>query len=262
MVDSVVDHNGIERKLGLIPPDEAALQLRASCQSFEDMCGSKGIDIIPMSKWENVDADFGPEFVNDQHNCSGCVGWSAAGAEMKMRAMRGMPFEDLSGAFIYSNINGGQDAGAMITHSMTALERFGVCSRSLFDYPKLYSWQVPQAAKDDAATRKAVVKFPINTIEGLYTSVKLRLPPQYGVFVGRNFNSIDSDGVVGADGGGWANHSVHGCRFRKINGTWCVSVDNSWGKWGIKGMGWAWIPVKRVFLNDAYTHGDSQWVGN
>jgi len=257
-VPSIIDHNGVVRNLSLQQPSEADLQLRASRPTAEQFLQAHGIEVIPESKWEDVDVDFGPEFFNDQQSSSGCVGWSAAGAEMRMRAMRGMPFEDLSGAFIYAHINGGQDAGASITSSMDAGTKYGYCLRSLFDLPHIYYNQVSEAAKQDAKTRQSDLCIPIDTLEQMYTFIKYRFPVQYGVFVGSNFNYF-SDGVAGYTNARYANHSVVGCRWKRINGAWCPGLDNSWGKWGPGRAGFCHVDRRAVKLGDAYAHVSGEW---
>src|SRR3954452_14615102 len=68
--------------------------------------------IIPRNKWE----PFIEKRVNvpilDQASHGQCVGYAAAAGLMLSRDELGMDFELLSGSFIYSQINGGRDAGS------------------------------------------------------------------------------------------------------------------------------------------------------
>ena len=261
---SIIDHNGIERKLGLLPIDEETKRVRASQPSFSDFAGQNGLTIYPRDQWDDLDNASlrGPEFVNDQRNCSGCVGWSAAGAEMMTRAARGMPFEKLSGAFVYAHINGGRDAGAMITHAMGAERQFGHCLESEFDYPKLYLNQIPDAVKQSALSRQSRMAYTINSLEEFFTAIMCGFYPQFGVCVGNNFNAFDTHGIAGVTSG-YANHSVCAFGMKRFGSIWCAQTGNSWGKdWGPFRSGWCWINERAIRLDDAFVHVDAEFTGD
>ncbi len=259
-VPLILDHNGNERRLGLIPPDEQALAERKKCKSFTQFLGEKGLNLIPESDWVDVDYGdfFGNEFINDQKNCSGCVGWSAAGAEMATRAAMGMPFEKLSGAFIYAHINGGRDAGAMITDSMAAGMKYGYCLESEFNYPKLFKNQIPQSAYESAAKRQSTNAYTISHDEEFFTAIMLGFFPQFGVNASGSFGRFNSDGVCGITRG-WANHSVYGRGMKKIKGNWTTYMPNSWNMWGPFGNGCAYVDRRGILLQDSYVHIASEW---
>lgn len=259
-VPKIIDHHGNERRLGLIPPNEEARAIRNKSTSLTEFLVGRGMNLIPESQWGDIDHTgfFGDEFINDQKNCSGCVGWSAAGAEMATRAAMGMPFEKLSGAFIYAHINGGRDAGAMITDSMQAGMKYGYCLESEFNYPKLFQRPIPKEAYDSAATRQATNSFTISSDEEFFTAIMLGFYPQFGVNASGSFGRFNSDGVCGITRG-WANHSVYGRGMKKIKGNWCVYMPNSWNMWGPWNNGCAYVDRRGIILDDAYVHIAGEW---
>lgn len=257
---SIIDHNGVERKLGLLPLDEQGKQLRAAQPTFSDFLSEKGMVVYQSFEWEERDnfSEFGNEFVLDQHQSSGCVGWSEAAAEMKVRARRGMPFEILSGAFTYAHINGGRDEGAQIVAAMTASRQYGHALKSEFDYPKIFLNQIPDAVKESALTRQSTLAYTINSREEFFTALMLGFVVQHGVTVGGNFNNFDQNGFAGFSGG-YANHSVHSFGCKMINNVMCPLMGNTWGPWGPWRNGNCYLQPRAVLLDDAFVHVDSEW---
>jgi len=253
-----IDHLGEERRLGLIPPDEAALEHRKLCSSFTEYCAEKGVKLIPESEWKDViRSHFDGRFNLNQKQTSGCVGYSDAAAEMKQRYSIGLPLERLSGAFSYDHINGGRDAGAMITDSMRASAKNGYCLESEYPTPRFNVNQIPELTKKSALTRQPRKAYTISSDEELFSAIMLGLFPQFGINVGGNFNNF-RNGVAGWNGG-YANHSVHGCGMKKINGVWCLEIDNTWGTaWGPFGNGHCYIDRRAIRAEDAYVRVDSE----
>lgn len=259
-VPVIIDHLGETRRLGLLPPNDEALAHRKVCGSFKEFLGANGLNLIPESDWHDVDYGqfFDDKFINNQHDCSGCVGWSAAGAEMATRAAMGMEFEKLSGAFIYAQINGGRDQGSMITDSMRAAKQYGYCLESEFNYPKLFKNQIPKSAYESAEKRQSTNAVVITTDEEFFTAIQLGFFPQFGVNASGRFGQFDSNGVCGITKG-YANHSVYARGMKKINGVWCPYMPNSWGMWGPFGNGCAYVDRRGVILSDAYVHIANEW---
>lgn len=176
---------------------------------------------------------------------------------MKTRAMRGMPFEVLSGAFSYALVNGGYDGGAQIIAARNASQKYGHCLKSLFDYPHIYWNQVPEAAKADALTRQSSLAYTIETMEEFFTALMLGFVVQHGVCASGRFSQLDADGVAGY-GGSVANHSVHSFGCKKINGVMCPLMGNTWSpSWGRGGN--CYLQPRAVLLGDAFVHVNSEW---
>jgi len=261
VIESVVDHNGVERKLGLLPETEESRKLRASMPTFSDYLAEAGLPLYSESEWtEGGDIDdFGPEFVLDQQQTSGCVGFSDAAAEMKARAMRGMEFEILSGAFAYSLVNGGYDGGAQILDACRASQSHGYARKSDFDLPHIYWYQVPESVKQDAQTRTSSLRYPINSLEEFFTALMLGYPVQHGVCASGRFNYIDENGVAGY-GGNQANHSVHSYARKRIGGVMHAIMGNTWGPWGFRRSGSCYLHPRSLILpGQAFAHVSPKW---
>src|ERR1700752_1717692 len=114
MADSVVTPDGQTVFLGKLPPDPVK---RAAFPPILQAAPE-----MPESEWKEINRrdDVGDQFMIDQSQHGSCVGFSSAGALMELRLLDGMTFQKLSGAFIYSKINGGRDDGAIISDGLTA----------------------------------------------------------------------------------------------------------------------------------------------
>ena len=253
---SIIDHNGIERKLGLLPLDDATRNLAASKPSFGDYLAENNLPLYQEEDWEEVDPEFGDEFVLDQHQTSGCVGFSEAAAEMKIRALRGMPFETLSGAFSYSLVNGGRDGGAQIIAARDAAEQHGHALESEFHLPNIYWNQVPPSVRQSALERKSRISYRINSPAEAASAILEGFIVQAGVCVGGNFNSLTREGIAGYTRG-YANHSIHLFGLKRINGEWCFKMGNTWSKnWAIRGN--CWLHKYAPIWGDSFAHVDSE----
>lgn len=202
-VPVIIDHNGNERHLGLLPPNDEALAHRKACVSFAELLEAKKLKLLPRDQYKKISrrSVFDSRFINNQQNSSGCVGWSAALCEMRARYSRGNKFERLSGAYIYAHINGGRDAGASISDSLKAGQQYGYCLESEFDLPNIYLNQIPEAAKNSALTRQAGLSYPLANAAEAFTAISIGAAIQYGYFVSRNYNSF-TNGVCGITNGG------------------------------------------------------------
>lgn len=251
-----VDHTQRERRLGRIPCDQKEL---AGYRRYGDVFG-----VIPESEWREIEPFEGmnPEFVNNQRNSSGCVGWSAAQAEMRARVRRGEDYAKLSGAFIYAHINGGRDAGASIVASMRVMQNIGTCLESEFNYPNLFKRQIPTAAFETAKRFKLVGGVICRTMEEMASAIQRGHVVQHPIQVSGNFDRFDEDGCAGYGGRG-GNHSVHaiGMRKRKDGNGWVFVGANSWGTgWGPWNNGhccWSWKAVDACMGDgETFVHTD------
>lgn len=248
------DHLGEERRLGLIPPDANALAKRKACASFSGFLASKGLGVIPESEWKDKHYEHfdDPKWNLNQGRFSSCVGASSASAVMKLRYSLGKEFERLSGPYVYAHINGGRDAGAMITDAMRTIEKDGICLESEMNYPNIFANQISQKAKESGAKRQGIKAFVIASRDEFYSAIQRGFFPVFGVNVDSRFEVFDGNGVSGA-GGGRENHAVHAAGMKKIRGRWCAYMPNTWDpKWGPFGNGACYIDPTGINLNDAY----------
>jgi hypothetical protein len=71
------DRTGVVRMLGRRPITSANRKMRAARTSFTDYLRAQGMSLIPRSQWVAINRRdvLGTQFVNDQQQCSGCVGY-------------------------------------------------------------------------------------------------------------------------------------------------------------------------------------------
>ena len=257
------DSTGEVRKLGVIAPDEEAIKRRKKMKSFGQFLKEEGAGLIPSEKWQDVlyPQTDKPEFVLDQGQTSGCVGWSDAGAETTLEYILTGVLAVKSGAFRYAHINGNSDSGAMILDSMESGLKHGSALKSEFDRPQIYYRQIPESVKQSALKRRFLKAYPVNTVEELATAIQLGFVVQAGVQVDGNFERFDSNGISAARGK-YANHSIYIYGMQKIGDRWRYKMRNSWGfNWGPFRNGSCFLNPEGICIEgDAFVHADSSWI--
>ena len=232
-IKEIVDHLGVVRKLGWVPPSDSHKMARSSRQGMIEFLDSTNRGLIPRDEWQPISRRllFGPSFVNDQKSSSGCSGWSGAQALMRLRHMAGMSFHKLSGAFLYSQVNGNRDNGSVILDVDSTLTTQGTCLESEFNFPKIFDRDVPSSARETAKRFKLLQSLTLDTFDEAATAIQLGYIVCYPLQVGSNFNKFDN-GVAGY-AKGYGNHAVHAFGLVNVNGVWCLETGNSWSaSWG------------------------------
>ena len=142
----IIDHTGEVRRLGTIP---AHASKRFSIWPRAN--------VIPQADWWEVDRSkvFTSAWIIDQDGQGGCVGFSAANAFMRARSLANEPLVRLSGEFVYAQINGGRDQGAIIEDAMAILTDMGVATEAEVPLDSKYinKNNIPKAAYETAKTR-------------------------------------------------------------------------------------------------------------
>lgn len=170
---------------------------------------------------------FGPEWVMDQKSHGSCNGYAAAAALSKARWIRGVRDKLLlSGAYVYSKINGGQDRGSILEDGMEAIQKYGSCPLSLVGWDKIYPNQQPRNADAEAAKHKGLACWAIQTKQGFRTALAMRMPVIVAVHAGNNFQRL-SGGIAGVNNG-IGNHAVHCDNILKSNGLEVYDHQGSW----------------------------------
>lgn len=262
--EEIVDHLGHIRKMGLNEVSSEDLMMRASRQSFQAYLESIGGGLIARDKWKPVNRrkELDTKFVLDQKSSSGCTGYSAAHLLMRLRAMRGMTYQKLSGSFIYAQINGGRDNGSVIVHASQTLEDVGTCLSSEFDFPKIYNKDVPASARETASRFRLLNFLTCDTFEEAATAIQMGFLPQFPIQIGSNFEKFEH-GIAGV-AKGYGNHSVGADGMDYINGKWVLDMPNTWGpNWGPFKNGRAYI-AEAAFAglggtDDSYILIDAQY---
>ena len=260
----ITDHTGEVRKMGLNPVTSDHLKMRANTQSFKAYLESIGKGLIPRSQWVPINRreTLGKQFIVNQKSSSGCTGFSAAHLLMRLRALRGMSFKVLSGAFVYSQINGGHDNGSVIVEALSTLTEVGTCLREEFDLPNIFDKQVTTQARKTASRFKLAKGITFDTFDEAATALQMGFVVQFPLQVGGNFEKF-SNGIAGYSDG-YGNHSVGSDGMDFIAGKWVLDVPNTWGEvWGPFKNGRAYIQEKAVAgqggSDDSYVLVDAEY---
>lgn len=259
-VEEYRDVDGEVRMLARLEPNDDHRKMRARMPSFTDWLRANGSDLIPRNKLVPVNrrAALGTEFINDQGQTSGCTCWSAAQMLMRQRALRGHQFQDLSGAFIYAHINGGRDAGSVITDSMKHLQNVGTCLRSEMDRPKLFMRDVTAQAKATAPRFRAGLCCTLHTFDEMLTAASMGYASEFPIRVsGGRFEQFTNSGIAGFTPGG-GDHAVGADGLDFIDGQWVLDGFNTWRPtWGPFKNGRMYLSERAIesagYPDDGYT---------
>jgi hypothetical protein len=134
----------------------------------------------------------------------------------------------LSGAFLYSLINGGHDNGSYLHDGMAAVQKYGICPEALVPWDCIYSYQMPPGAYAEALKHKGVQAYPVQTRQGFRTALAVGYPVIVCVQAGNNFQRLNNSGLCGVDNG-YGNHAIHCDDVCLVNGTEVYDTCNSWG---------------------------------
>jgi len=102
-------------------------------------------------------------WIRNQGRRGSCAGYAAAGALSRCRVASGLPFQMLSGEFIYSMCNDGRDMGSPTELTWQKIEEVGAAPEELVQHES-YLWrQMSEAARKAAARFKAWECFRIDS---------------------------------------------------------------------------------------------------
>lgn len=177
-------------------------------------------DSGPMWTWEQIDSvvkagladgrkKFDKSLIKNQRNHGSCNGFAGSSAQTRARMRRGLSRVDLSGAYLYSLINGNRDNGSMLDDGMNALMKQGCAEEQYAKWNQIYRSQYDTRAADASAARfKADECYAVGTKQGLFSALAAGFDCVVAVHVESGFN-VNRDGVV-TEGRGPGNHAV-GC---------------------------------------------------
>ncbi len=207
---------------------------------------------FPEAEWYEVNRHnlFGDQsWIYDQNGHGSCVGNGWVGALRRVRVLAGMNDVNLSPAFLYAQINGGQDQGAVISDGIAALTKNGVCAFSTMGQDPIFWRSISAAAKEEASRFKLVDAYRCETWEETVSAILTgRFLPVYGYMVGNSFGRFDQYGVAGHDRGP-GNHCNHAEGLKKLpDGRWVLDDVNSWNfKWGPFHNGHVYLDKQHLF---------------
>lgn len=211
--------------------------------------GSYSLGEIPQTEWKEMSL-LSPELrrILNQRSTSACVGHGAAGGFETAWKIKGGDDHHFSAFFVYGLINGGWDAGAMVSDSLDAMTKYGLCTESEIpgDGSVKFQRQFSDQAFDVAKRFKIKLSEKVRSFNDMLSSVQLGFPVVFGIDLGRRF-SPDSQGFVPDQWGGGGGHCMFCLGTKKSSsGRWYADVQNSWGNWGLRGS---------CFMPDSYFDG-------
>lgn len=239
-----------KRYLALLPSTKRRLALPAG--------GSWGDSnsVIPQDQWKEIDrrALFpAQDWIYDQDSIGSCVGNGSTGALRRCRVLAGMKDVRLAPGCTYAQINGGSDQGAVISDSLTALQKTGtITSKTLgSDERPFYLRQLPPGWQQEAARFRIEEAYQTDKFEEVMSGIQLGYVAVFGIMVGGNWTHFDQYGVCGHDRGP-GNHCVAADGAKKLpDGRWVLDMFNSWGAdWGPFKNGRAYIDAKHFQNGD------------
>lgn len=225
---SIVDpFTGETRLLGSLPSDP---RLVAALPPYRG-------EVLPESELREFD-DW-PEHIKikDQDGRGACNGHAAATAAEMARFVGGMDHVPLSAWWVYAILCNGVDRGSNILEAYKLTGDRGVAPESTVDYGIINPRRLTDAASQAAGRFRVELAESYQSWSQVVSAVMLREALNLSVCVGRTFNNLDAEGVVGADRG-MGNHAVAvGLRLKKsAKHGWLVGMHNSWSEsWGQSG---------------------------
>lgn len=197
---------------------------------------------------------FGSNYIKNQRDKGSCQGFASAAALTRARVRRRLKRVDLSGAYAYSLVNGGNDNGSMLLDGMQAMVDKGIATEATVPWDKIYPHLYNKAKADAEAARfKGIECYAVRTELGLFSALALGFDCVVAVHVegGSTFMRLDSRGVAGG-GNGPGNHAVGADGLWWDNGL-IADGYNSWDvAYGDEGrMGLTW---DRFFQNTTKWH--------
>jgi len=181
---------------------------------------------------------FGRDWIKDQKSHGSCNGFAGASALSRSRVRRGLDRVDLSGAYLYSLINGGQDRGSMLDDGMNTIQQRGIAPESLVAWDQIYPRQYDRAKADaEAGKYKGWECYAVKTLPGLWTALAAGWDCVVAVHAGDNFMRAGVNGVVGVENGP-GNHAVaaDGVYYSDRAGQLVACGVNSWNTaYGVEG---------------------------
>lgn len=139
--------------------------------------------------------------------------------------------------FLYALINGGRDAGSMISDALTALQQYGICLKGDMPLQLAFQNQIPQGAYNSASSHKLIRAYHCGTFEEICSAISLGFCCPLGIYVGDNFAQLDSEGVAPLPNGGGGGHAICGLGLKKsARYGWLIKIQNSWSSnFGLSG---------------------------
>lgn len=184
------------------------------------------------SQWQEMDLEFYKDTVKDQGMSSACVSFSTTSGMELCILQSGRKLVEFNPYFTYAWINGGRDAGSMISDALKSLMSHGICLKQDLPLKVLFQNNLTQESITNGGRFKLIQAYRCNTFEEICSAITLGFVVPLGIYVDQNFSKLDSEGVSGTpansrSGGG---HAIAGCGLKKSSRYgWLIKIFNSWG---------------------------------
>lgn len=224
-----IKFDGEYRVLGCIPSDDN--------HDFP-MFGSQ---VFGQAQHELREIDLAPVYNNrilNQGSTSACAGFACASGMETVWKQLGNKAQDFTPFFTYGLINNGRDAGAMISHGLMALKRYGACPTGVLPNGVMFQNQFSQEAFKQAMRFRLSLAFKCGNFDEICQAINLGFCCPLGIMVGDNFSNVDNDGVAPLRTSGGGGHAILGLGLKKNpRYGWTIKIQNSWGtRFGINGF--------------------------
>jgi hypothetical protein len=225
-----VKFDGVYRVLACIPETEE------SVLGFPRFGTSMAAPLDP-SQWREIDLEWYNAPILNQGSTSSCVGHGTCSGIEICYAQSGRQLIPFSPYFPYGLINGGRDAGAMISDGLKALMQYGICRMGDIPAGAMFQNQFPQTAFEIAKRFRLAQAYKCGSFEEICAAISLGFVCPLGIMVGSNFSNLDNEGVSPLPAGGGGGHCILGMGLKKSSKYgWLIKIQNSWGgTFGIKG---------------------------
>ena len=194
----------------------------------------------------------------DQGQQGSCVGWATTYAlksfheGIEMGWALNTPSRLFSPAYVYNQINGGQDGGSQIYDALDLIIAQGAATLATMPYTdQNFTAQPSQAARTEAARFKALKRSTLNGLSDIKGALAQRKPVVLGIEVFDQFYKLKGTNSVynSTDGNNTGQHGRHAVTAVGYDNNHpsggALRVINSWStNWGHNGF--FWMPYNMV----------------
>lgn len=186
-----IDFAGERRLMGLKPSDPQRMAAMPTWRSQFTVLSKQ--DVVDFLKRMGGHYDLGQvgSPILDQDGTNGCVGWSSAAVFTLGWNLMGEEPQRFSPSFLYAQVNGGRDAGAMTLDTIDALKDIGISPLDDNDATRIFKRQISQKAYDDAKRFRLASAYVLTTAEEMMSAILHNWPVEFGMSLPNGYQRID-----------------------------------------------------------------------
>jgi hypothetical protein len=203
-----------------------------SIAAFPPLYSLRAAGALDPSQWQEIDMEWYKNPIWNQGMTSSCTG-QGTNAGMQICYMQsGRKLVEFNPFFTYGLVNGGRDAGAMISDCLKALMQYGTCPHDDLQPGMMFKNQFPQKAFTNAARFKLIQAYKCANFSEICSAISLGFVCPLGIYVDQNFANLDSEGIAGLPNGSrGGGHCILGIGLKKSSRYgWLIKIQNSWGR--------------------------------